>query len=553
MKVGSLFSGIEGFGLGFEEAGWEIAWQVESEPFCLAVLKTHWPSVQRFTDVRSVGRHNLEKVDCITAGVPCQDVSVAGKRAGLSGERTGLFYEFARILSELRPAWFVFENVPGLFSSNHGRDFAEVLRVLMVECGYGVSWRVLDSRYFNVAQRRERVFIVGCLGKPCPAEILFESESGERNPSQSGEARQDIAVPLTSGSGVTGNDPGRRCEDDFNLVYRMQAFGQYEASASASKERDWKDATDLVVGPLNTRNGHSINAEDAAGNHIVAATLRESDGHHGRSSPRGDGCDNLVAFAENQRGELRTSEIAPQLSAGGGKPGSGYSAVAYALREDPGGTGQAHNCTCVIDEERSGVVEQPAGKVDGAMQRNADDGQEAHADRVRGLAGIPYRLDLPNRTVIFDGKELRKVWCSICKKKKAFRSPPSHLRVHEATLLQCGMCADCVNKTQSIVGRWKEMGTEAHRSEEMCGLRNDEELEQGPRRRESLEQFSRERGNSMPQLPHEERMEAGEVQEHWQMEACFCADSPRYRALGNAVTKTVAYWIAKRLMEAASA
>jgi DNA (cytosine-5)-methyltransferase 1 len=360
---GSLFAGIGGFDLGFERAGFRVAWQVEQEPFCLATLKTRWPAVQRFSDVRGVGRHNLEKVDCITAGVPCQDVSVAGKRAGLSGERTGLFYEFARILQELRPTWFVFENVPGLFSSNSGRDFAEVLRVLMVQCGYGVSWRVLDSRYFNVAQRRERVFIVGCLGKPCPAEILFESESGRRDSQEGGAARQDIAVPLTSGSGVTGNDPGRRCEDDFNLVYRMQAFGQYEASASASKERDWKDATDLVVGPLK-------------------GSTRSVDRH-------------AVAFAENQRGEIRTSEIAPQLSAGGGKPGSGYSAVAYALREDPGGTRQAHNCTYIIDKERSSIEQHAAGKVDGAVQRNADDGEAPDTNRVRDFAGLPKGMDSP--------------------------------------------------------------------------------------------------------------------------------------------------------------
>jgi site-specific DNA-cytosine methylase len=217
LRIGSLFSGIEGFGLGFEQAGAEIIWQVEQDKFCNAVLETHWPSVQRFTDVCRVGKANLAPVDCITAGVPCQDVSIAGQRKGLAGKRTGLFYQFARILRELRPAWFVFENVPGLFSSNQGRDFAEVLRVLMVECGYGVSWRVLDSRYFNVAQRRERVFIVGCFGKPCPAEILFESESGKGNFTESGASRQDIAVSLTSGSGVAGNDPGRRCEDDFNI------------------------------------------------------------------------------------------------------------------------------------------------------------------------------------------------------------------------------------------------------------------------------------------------------------------------------------------------
>src|SRR5580704_10454757 len=110
----------------------------------------------------------LPWVDCICAGVPCQDVSVAGKRAGLAGNRTVLVYEFARILRELRPTWFVFENVPGLLSSNEGRDFAEVLRLFMVECGYGVQWRVLDSQFFGVAQRRERMLVVGYFGAPCP-------------------------------------------------------------------------------------------------------------------------------------------------------------------------------------------------------------------------------------------------------------------------------------------------------------------------------------------------------------------------------------------------
>ncbi len=385
MKYGSLFTGIGGFDYGFDSAGWECAWQVEQEPFCNAVLKTHWPAVQRFTDVRDVGAHNLQPVDCITAGVPCQDVSVAGRRKGLAGERTGLFYEFARILSELRPAWFVFENVPGLFSSNQGRDFAEVLRVLMVECGYGVSWRVLDSRYFNVAQRRERVFIVGSLGKPCPAEILFESESGAGNTAESGEARSDIAIPLTSGSGVTGNDPGRRREDDFNIVYRMQAFGQYEASASASasKERDWKDATDLVV----------------------ASTLWESDGHHGRSSGRGDGCDNLIAGPLNrENGHCINAEdaagnhiVAYPLRGNERNNSDGRSVnLAYALREDPGGTGQAHNCTYVIDEERSSKQQQQQQtEMDGAVQRDADDCAAPDSDGVRDFTSLPKGMDSP--------------------------------------------------------------------------------------------------------------------------------------------------------------
>jgi DNA (cytosine-5)-methyltransferase 1 len=177
---GSLFSGIGGFDKGFHDAGIETVWAVEKEPFCRAVLKTHFPKITIFEDVCNVGINELFPVDVISGGFPCQDVSVAGKRRGLAGERTGLFYEAAGILCELRPTWFVFENVPGLLSSNGGRDFAEILRVLMVDCGYGVCWRVLDSQFFGVAQRRNRLFIVGRFGEPCPASVLFEPESGER-------------------------------------------------------------------------------------------------------------------------------------------------------------------------------------------------------------------------------------------------------------------------------------------------------------------------------------------------------------------------------------
>ena len=174
---GSLFSGIGGFDCGFERAGAETKWQVEIDPFCLAVLKTRFPKVKRFTDVKEVGKHNLEPVDVISGGFPCQDLSTAGKRGGLSASRSVLFFEFARIIGELQPRWIVVENVPGLFSSNQGKDFRTVIETLC-ELGYGVAWRVLDSQFFGVAQRRRRVFIVGRFGKPCPAEVLFASESG---------------------------------------------------------------------------------------------------------------------------------------------------------------------------------------------------------------------------------------------------------------------------------------------------------------------------------------------------------------------------------------
>ena len=178
----SLFSGIGGFDLGFDRAGMVCAGQVEFDEKARVVLAKHWPDVPRLNDVREVQGHEFGTVDVITGGFPCQDVSMAGRREGLAGERSGLWYEFHRIIKRARPRWVVIENVPGLLSSNGGQDFATVLRGL-VECGYGVAWRILDAEYFGVPQRRRRVFIVGSLGTAGASKILFERSRPDGNPS----------------------------------------------------------------------------------------------------------------------------------------------------------------------------------------------------------------------------------------------------------------------------------------------------------------------------------------------------------------------------------
>ena len=184
MRYGSLFSGIGGFDLAFDRAGFECVWMCEIDKNCQELLGKRFEGVRIYDDVRKVGR-DAEPVDVIVGGFPCQDLSVAGKRAGLTGERSGLWFEFARVIDELEPKWVVIENVPGLLSSNRGRDFAVILRWL-VERGYGVSWRILDAQYFGVPQRRRRVFVVGSFGTGRSAEVLFESESmcGDTAPSR---------------------------------------------------------------------------------------------------------------------------------------------------------------------------------------------------------------------------------------------------------------------------------------------------------------------------------------------------------------------------------
>lgn len=155
---GSLFSGVGGFDLGFERAGMECRWQVEIDDKARAVLDRHWPQVEKHTDVRDVGRHNLEPVDVICGGFPCQDVSVAGRRQGLAGERSGLWFEFHRIVGEMLPTWVVIENVPGLLSSNEGKDIQVIIDSL-TQIGYTVDVDILDAQYFGVPQRRRRVFL----------------------------------------------------------------------------------------------------------------------------------------------------------------------------------------------------------------------------------------------------------------------------------------------------------------------------------------------------------------------------------------------------------
>lgn len=172
--VGSLFAGIGGFDIGFEAAGFKTAWQVEIDPVCRAVLCDRFPRARQLEDVRQVGAENLSRVDVIVGGFPCQDLSTAGRRRGLEGERSGLFFEVIRILDELRPQWVVLENVTGLLHSKDGRDFQTVIGAL-AQCGYVGYWRVLNAQYFGVPTRRRRVFLVAGLGAHPPIEFLADT------------------------------------------------------------------------------------------------------------------------------------------------------------------------------------------------------------------------------------------------------------------------------------------------------------------------------------------------------------------------------------------
>ena len=305
MKFVSLFAGVGGFDLGLEQAGHTCMGQVEIDKNARAILEKHWPNVPKHDDVTTAIDWADEigltgNVELVVGGFPCQDLSVAGKRAGLAGERSGLFYDALAFAKSVKAKTILLENVPGLLSSNQGRDFG-VLLTELANAGYSnIEWRVLNSQFFGVAQRRRRVFIVASVGTEPFKQVLAECESSTGDPSSSQSQGQDSAGSVTDSTGAgsrggigsdlvqtlaardykgvgnqyvqenklvidvytgtsfggygagvgtlraNGGDLGGGSE---TLVARMRGFGDYEMdkTASALKARDHKDVTDIVV------------------------------------------------------------------------------------------------------------------------------------------------------------------------------------------------------------------------------------------------------------------------------------------------------------------
>ncbi len=223
VNVWSTFSGIGGIDLGLERAGMRVTLQAEQDAYRRAVLAERFPGVTVFDDVCAVGeparralangrgapvdeRRREAGPGLLCGGFPCQDLSVAGRRKGLAGDRSGLFFEFARIADTVRPGYLLVENVPGLLSSQGGRDFGTVLGTL-ADIGYGLGYRILDSRFFGVPQRRRRVFILGILADDDPAraarragEILAVGSRCPGHPATGTQAGPDVAAAPLSGT-----------------------------------------------------------------------------------------------------------------------------------------------------------------------------------------------------------------------------------------------------------------------------------------------------------------------------------------------------------------
>ena len=250
MKAVSLFAGVGGLDLALERNGVEVVATCEIDKHAQKILTRHFPKAKLFSDVTQLTGQELfdagfNSDGIIVGGFPCQDVSVAGKRAGLSDSngnatRSGLFWEVVRLLEETKAQHFILENVPGLLSSNEGRDFGIVLNAL-VELGYGVSWRILDAQYFGVPQRRRRIFIVGHLGNDgrTSAEILAIAEgrrgyleasqqTGKATARKVGASSEGIIGTITTALGSKNYSNVQEVLEGSIFPFTPSSFAQYE-------------------------------------------------------------------------------------------------------------------------------------------------------------------------------------------------------------------------------------------------------------------------------------------------------------------------------------
>jgi len=239
MKYGSVCSGVEAATVAWHPLGWEPQWFSEIEKFPSAVLAHHYPDVPNYGDMTAFKEWpNDRSIDLLVGGTPCQSFSVAGLRKGLDDPRGNLMLTFLAIAERYRPRWLVWENVPGVLSSNRGKDFGTLLGA-MGEIGYGFAYRICDAQYWGVPQRRRRVFVVGHIGDwRRAAAVLFERHSLQGHPAPSRKARQETADTITRGAGSAGG--GGLGTDEACSGYLQPIGNVQDGSVTTLSSREYK-------------------------------------------------------------------------------------------------------------------------------------------------------------------------------------------------------------------------------------------------------------------------------------------------------------------------
>jgi DNA (cytosine-5)-methyltransferase 1 len=344
MKYGSVCSGIEAATVAWEPLGWKAAFFSEIESFPRAVLAHHYPNVPLHGDFTTIKGSEYEPIDLLVGGTPCQSFSVAGLRGGLDDDRGNLALEFLRLADRTRPRWLVWENVPGVLSSNGGRDFGSILGG-MVELGYGIAYRVLDAQYFGVAQRRRRVFVVGYLADwRRAAAVLFERHSLQghspprREKGQKPAGTIEASLGRSRGAGtpigaLSHWDGPEHPHPTLNQSHNAGGVGQsnqeifsqrgaylapdvsYTLNAGGMKRQDYESETFLIMnavaGPLDSHYGKGPGSRAGGEREFVAqitGTLNANGKAAGSATQQDAETGMLIAFhAEAQADQLPTA------------------------------------------------------------------------------------------------------------------------------------------------------------------------------------------------------------------------------------------------------
>ena len=262
--INSFFAGIGGFDVAFGKHGFSTALLCEINPFCNQILNRHWPDVQKAGDINEITEEEIPDSEVWCGGFPCQDISVArgaSARLGLKGKQSGLFYRFAELIEVKMPEVVIIENVAGLFTSNKGRDFGVILQTLS-SMGYGVSWRLLNSRYFGVPQSRTRVYLCGWRNNPIKAlNVMFDKDGAtkpkneradfiteESNPNEYPKVPK-VAYCLAASSGRhTGTDWSRTYVVCKNGVRRLSPI---ESERLQGLPDNWTSPTEDAINDEN--------------------------------------------------------------------------------------------------------------------------------------------------------------------------------------------------------------------------------------------------------------------------------------------------------------
>lgn len=401
MRYLSVCSGIEAATVAWHPLGWEPVAFSEIEAFPSTVLAHHYPDVPNRGDMTKFQEWPDLEPNVLVGGTPCQSFSVAGLRKGLDDPRGNLMLTYLAIAHRYRPQWLVWENVPGVLSSNNGRDFASLLRGL-AELGYGWAYRILDAQHFGVPQRRRRVFVVGCLGSwQRAAAVLFERASLSGHPAPRRETRARIANSVACGLGDDGelarsltacNTATGRLDANENtfITHSLRASG-FDASEDGTGR-----GTPLVPCVANTHKAshdrHRADVEQTLVPVTVATLTSNGDAHSGYRDDNG-----LVPVAFNWQASGKQTSLGANTLGANTLGANTVQAVAYSFKpgqsEAAGGFFATEEFAPTLQSQNNGSTAVPAVYIGNAMQVRRLTPREF--ERLQGFADdytlIPYR------------------------------------------------------------------------------------------------------------------------------------------------------------------